>query len=270
MAETSFLLKKFEKAGVIYALFSQSTRLPYIECDEETFEDCAFLFTDVEAVKEYAKSYADKKILLAGAQLNGKDIKPFLMSLYCYGANAVRYIDGSNVIKEELANVVESPDLDMMRNAKIPRANPEMQLTAIYFMQELRRPIERTLEDKKHLKELEEEMAVNMMRSNWVVCADVSDVTEDMSKEEASKKMKLPYVKTKNGDVFQPVFSDFTECQKFNQENKGAKLRLMSVKFEDVNKYIIREAKGICFNPKGFNLFLTMEQLEQMKKEYGE
>lgn len=268
--ESSFLLKKFEKAGTIYSLFSQSTKLPYVECDPETFEDYAIVFTNKEEALACAKTYGEKKILLGLGQLSEKAIRPFLMSLYCYGMNAIRYIDGGNVIKEELTNVIPSPDLTKMKENKIPQANPEMQLTGMYFMQELRRQGEKTLEEKKHLKELEEEMAVNMMRSKWIVCADISDITDDMTQEEKSKKMKLPYVKTKNGDVYQPVFSDFTECQKFNQENKGAKLRLMPVAFDDLKKFIIRDAKGICLNPKGFNLFLTIDMMDKMKEQYAE
>ncbi|MDO4617099.1 MAG: SseB family protein [Lachnospiraceae bacterium] len=268
--ETSFLLKKFEKADALYALFSQSTKLPFVEMDEETYEDCAYLFTDKDQIQDFIKPYAEKKIMLAAGQVKGAAIRPFLSSLYCYGMNAIRYVDGGTVMKEELSKVIESPDLDAMKNSKIPRANPEMQLTAMYFVQELKRPVKRELPEQKHLKELEEEMAVNMMRSQWIVCADISDVTEEMTKEEAAKKMKLPYVKTKNGDIYQPIFSDFTECQKFNQDNKGAKLRLMAVSYDDIPKYSIREAKGICFNPKGVNLFLTKEMLEKMKAEYGE
>lgn len=268
--ESSFLLKKFEKAGVLYTLFSQATKLPFAECDEETFEDCAYVFTEQEEVQRFAKSYSEKKIMLAAAQLKGDQIRPFLASLHCYGMNALRYVDGGSIVKEELSKVVPAPDLMTMKNDKVPRANPEMQLTAMYFVQELRRPVERTLEEKKHLKALEEEMAVNMMRARWIVCADITDVTEEMSREEAGKKMKLPYVKTKNGDVYQPIFSDFTECQKFNQENKGAKLRLMSVSYDDLPKYIIRGAKGVCLNPKGINLFLTQEMMDKMKEQYAE
>lgn len=270
MAETSFLLKKFEMTTDLYILFSQATKLPYVECDEETFEDCVLMFADQNDVQRIAKTYTEKKILLAAGQVKGKSIKNFLANLYCLGINAIRYYEGENVIKEELSNLMPEPDFEALKNEKIPRLNPEMQLTAMYFIQELRRPIERTLEEKKHIKELEEEMAVNMMRSRWIVCADITDVTDDMSKEEASKKMKLPYVKTKDGSVFQPIFSDFTECQKFNQGNAGAKLRLLPIAYDEIKKYIIREAKGVCINPKGFNLFLTIEQLDKMKEQYGE
>lgn len=270
MAETSFLLKKFEMMTEIYVLFSQATKLPFVECDEETYEDCVLMFSSQDEIQKFAKQYTEKKILLVAGQVPGKTIKNFIASLYCLGINAIRFHDGDTVLKEELSNILPSPDLEAMRNDKIPRVNPEMQLTAMYFMQELRRPVERTLEEKKRIKELEEEMAVNMMRSRWIICADITDVTEGMSKEEASKKMKLPYVKTKDGNVFQPIFSDFAECQKFNRENKGAKLRLMSITYDDIKKFIMREAKGVCINPKGFNLFLTTEQLDKMKEQYGE
>ncbi len=268
--ETSFLLKKFEKAGTLYALFSQATKLPFVELDEETYEDCGYVFTSEQELQEYAKTYSEKQIRLAAGKMEGPQIRTFLASLYCYGMNAIRYIDNGNVVKEELENVVPAPDLEAMKNDKIPRANPEMQLTAMYFMQELRRPIKRTVEEQKHLKELEEEMAVNMMRSKWIVCADITDVKDDTPKEEIPKLMKLPYVKTKNGDVYQPVFSDFNECQRFNQQNPGAKLRLMSVPYDELQKFSLRDAKGICFNPKGINLFLTREVLDKMKESYGE
>lgn len=264
--ETNFLMKKLSKMQHFFALFSQATSLPYVEVDPETFDDCVFLFANQNDVQAYAKSYTEKKILLAAGQVNGASVESFMKSLHCYGVNAIRFIEGDSVIKEELSNLVQVPDLDAMKNDKIPRANAEMQLTGIYFSQELKRPIQRTQEDHKVLRDLEEEMAVNMMRSKWIVCADVTDIKDGMSTEEANKAVKLPYIKLKDGSVYQPVFSDMTECQKFNAKNKGAKLRLQAVSYDDLPKYMMNTAKGFCFNPKGFNLLLTKEMLEQLKR----
>ncbi len=264
--ETSFLLKKFERMENIYCLFSQVTKLPYVECDEETFEDCVFLFSDEKEVQAYAKSYTEKKILLAAGLVQKNTLRNFLIGLHCLGINAIRYFEGETSIREELVNVVPCPPLDVLKDDKIPKANAEMMLTAMYFMQELKRPIERDVEQRKHLKALEEEMAVNLMRSRWIVCVDITEVKDDMSPEEKNKHLKIPYVKAKDGSVFQPVFTDLSEVQRFNAKNPGAKLRLTAVSYEDLPKYIINGAKGICFNPNSFNLLLTREQLEQMKR----
>ena len=112
------------------------------------------------------------------------------------------------------------PDMEAMRNDKLPRLNPELQLTAIYFLQELRRPVERDLAARKRLRTLEEEMAANLMRSRFIIVLDVEEDTKGGKTDGKNRKAKVPYVKTKNGDVFQPCYTDFGEFQKFNARNK--------------------------------------------------
>ena len=41
--DNSFLIKKFEKYESIYVLFSQMTKLPFVECDEETYDDQVYV-----------------------------------------------------------------------------------------------------------------------------------------------------------------------------------------------------------------------------------
>ena len=37
--DNSFTMKKFQSMEIIYVTFSQITKLPYVECDPETFDD---------------------------------------------------------------------------------------------------------------------------------------------------------------------------------------------------------------------------------------
>ena len=55
--DNSFTMKKFQSMEIIYVTFSQITKLPYVECDPETFDDQVYMFTEEEAAKEFAKSY---------------------------------------------------------------------------------------------------------------------------------------------------------------------------------------------------------------------
>ena len=55
--DNRFLIKKFEHFEHIFVLFSQTTRLPFIECDEETFDDQVYVFTDEERIKEAGQKY---------------------------------------------------------------------------------------------------------------------------------------------------------------------------------------------------------------------
>ena len=58
--DNSFTMKKFQSMEIIYVTFSQITKLPYVECDPETFDDQVYMFTEEEAAKEFAKSYVEK------------------------------------------------------------------------------------------------------------------------------------------------------------------------------------------------------------------
>ena len=82
--------------------------------------------------------------------------------------------------------------------------------------------------------------------------------------------MKVPLVKTKAGKTFQPVYTDFGEVQKFNQRNKGVKLELTPITYDRIHNFLVKESEGFVFNPAGFNLVLTADQLRQMAECYGE
>ena len=55
--DNRFLIKKFESFENIFVLFSQTTKLPFVECDEESFDDQVYVFTDEERTKEFARKY---------------------------------------------------------------------------------------------------------------------------------------------------------------------------------------------------------------------
>lgn len=267
--DNSFLIKKFQKFENIFVLYSQTTKQPYVECDEETYDDQVYVFTDETRVQEFARKYTSEKILLAAAKIPNGQIKGFLSSLYAIGVNALIVQDEGAPVRVELEQLMPRPDMEAMRNDKLPRLNPELQLTAIYFLQELRRPVERDLAARNRLRTLEEEMAANLMRSRFIIVLDVEEDTKGGKTDGKNRKAKVPYVKTKNGDVFQPCYTDFGEFQKFNARNKNMKLKLAAVSYDDLPKYLVGPAKGFVFNPAGFNLILTREQMEQMKKSYS-
>lgn len=57
-----------------------------------------------------------------------------------------------------------------MEPAKRPLINPTLQLSGIYFMQELRRPVEK--EEHKNLRALEEELIANLKKSHFLVAME--------------------------------------------------------------------------------------------------
>ena len=198
--DNRFLIKKFEQYEFIYVLFSQMTKLPYVECDEETFDDQVYIFTEEVRTQEFAKRYTEDKILLAAAKIPQAQIKSFLASLYAIGVNALMVQDEGAPVRIELEQLMPKPDIEALCNDKIPKMNPQVQLTALYFLQELRRPVERSVEDKKRLRSLEEEMAANLMRSRFIMAVDLSEVKGEWNPADRNQKVKIPYVKNKKSE----------------------------------------------------------------------
>lgn len=268
--DKSFMLKKIEKNESIYVLYSALTHCPFVECDPETFDDQVYIFTTKEMTQAFAHPYTLDKYLMQAVKVDKGMIMPFLRTLYLYGVNAVMYQEEGAPIRIQLSDLVEKPDIDALRNDKIPRANPELQLTALYFMQELTRPIEHNQEEKKHLHDLEEEMAHNLFRSRFIISFDVSEIEGKWDPTDKNQKVKVPLVKTKAGKTFQPIYTDFGEVQKFNQRNKGVKLELTPITYDRIPGFLVKESEGFVFNPAGFNLVLTGDQIRQMAERYGE
>ena len=73
--------------------------------------------------------------------------------------------------------------------------------------------------------------------------------------------VRIPYIKNQNEEIFQPLFSDIGEFQKFRPDPQ-AKLRLAAIPFQHLLPYLMKQAKGFVINPSGFNLLLTREQLQ--------
>ena len=58
----------------VFVAYSQATRLPYVTCDEETFNDQARIFATEEEIKEYGKQLLEDKILLMGMKYEKKEV----------------------------------------------------------------------------------------------------------------------------------------------------------------------------------------------------
>ncbi len=273
MAISNFFLKKFQKLDNLYVLFCQTTRIPYIECDEETFDDQVFVFTREERAKEILKQYLEEKQLVLGsAKLPKAQILPFLGSLYAYGVNAVLLEeDAAEPVRIRLEQLAKKPDIEAMKNDKVPRLNPDVQLTCAYFLQEARRKVkERSKEEMKRLHDMEEEMAVNLFRSRFIFPVDLS--ATGGKPDPANPNYKIPFLKMNNGDTYVPCFSDLTEYQKFSLQNKqiGKELKLSLVPVPyDALAGLYKDGKGVVLNPAGINLIMTRELLQKLKENYG-
>ena len=213
-------IKEIQGRENIFVAYSQTTKLPYVTCGEESFNDQAWFFTEEEAIKEFGKKKIEEKVLLMGMRYEKKDFP----KMY---------------------------DLSKVEPQKRPLINPTLQLSGIYFMQELRRPVPQ--EEHKNLRALEEEVIVNLRKSDFLVAMQ--------RKGDEPDKVNIPYLKNKEGKILQPVFSDVMEFEKFA---KGKKLRIAKVPFNKLPNILIEQAESLVINPMGFNLVLNRDQLKKI------
>lgn len=186
-----------------------------------------------------------------GMKYEKKDFPRMYGLMFAIGANSVIWNNGTEEIEIDLERIVRKPDLSQVEPAKRPLINSTLQLSGIYFMQELRRPVAK--EEHKNLRELEEELIVNLKKSQFLVAMEVD--------KENPKKINIPYLKNKEGQILQPVFSDVMEYEKFA---RGKKFRLAKIPFAKLPEILNTQAEAMVFNPLGFNLILNKEQFKKI------
>lgn len=244
-------VKELQNREMVFVAFSQATKLPFVKCDEETFNDQAWIFSTEEGIKEFGKKLLDDKIILMGMRFNKKDYPRLYGIFYAIGVNTVMWVDGEDQVEVDLPDIAKQADMSKIEPDKRPLLNPTLQLSGIYFMQEARRPVEQ--DQHGNLRELEEEFLVNLRKSEYLMTMDVDP--------EDPKKISIPYLKNKKEEILQPVFTDVMELDKFL---KGKKLRVVKVPFSKLPDLMIENANAYVINPMGFNLVLNKDQLKKI------
>jgi len=242
------VLQKLRGMDEVYVLFSRCTNMPYVLCEEKNYNDQIFVFGKEEDAKKNVKERAEEDIPLVIVKFEKNQFLSFYAGLYLIGANAiVADLDGESteIMLEEL---VTRPDDSKLAREKVRVDNPQLHLTALYYMQELRRYPAEKQKVTPELKALEEEMLSNLIKGTYIIPVQDKNI--------------IPFMKFKNGDFYQPVFTDFTEFQKFNKEQK---FRAVVIPFSDFKKAIAEQSKGFVINPMGFHLIILQGQLNKIE-----
>lgn len=255
-----FVIRKLQGLEQMFVVYSAATRMPFATCDEESFNDQAWIFTNQDKIQEFAKSYIEKKIPLMGVTVKKEQAPMFYMSLFAMGINEIVFQDGDTRHHLELTQVVRMPDYSKLPEKQRPILNPQLMLSAVYFLQELRKPGVKP--DREALRELEEEMSANLAKSKYLMPVDVQEG------ENGPDNVRLIYVQNKNGEKFQPIFSDTGELMKHYQ-NKEKKHRILQFSLEQLQTHMIKDVEGYVLNPEGINLILKKEQIQTLLQYFG-
>lgn len=249
------VLRYLQNAKEVYVLFSKATNLPYVICDPDSCNDQIMLFSDQRFAATEATGFAKNKIELNIVKLENKQFLGFYMGLYAMGVNELLLDKGFNALGVELNTLVRQPDYEKMPVEKRPVMNSELVLTGTYFAQELRKQVDSS--EKEGLKDLEEEMLVNLKRGRFILPVQLPEGAKPEEKMNP-KDVKLAFMKMQNGDIFQPICTDPGEFQKFNQEKK---FHGIAVDYAKLQGMIMPNAKGLVLNPATLRLAIPKEKI---------
>lgn len=228
--------------GAVYALISGYTKEPYVECDGETYDDKVFVYLSEDAAKARVTELKEEKIPVGVAKILSNHMLLFFTNLYTMGVNAleIHYDDKMDLLQiDEFAKRRENPQVE---EGKQWIENPQLQLTALYFAQEVRRPKE--LQDAKRMAQLQEEMSADFMKSKFIFALQQDG-------------KGTPLVKLNTGDKYQLVFTDAVEFSRFNRNNA---FKPVIVDAAQLPKVLDKEAKGVVLNIMGVNLPLAVNR----------
>lgn len=242
----------------LFVIFGAGTRLPFVTCDEQDFTDQIWTFVEEEKAKHYAdvrrENFGDA---LAVVKVTKEHMLPFFSSLFAYGVDVIMFQEEERLTALPLDKLVRRPDQSQIPEDKRPFLNPQMQLSGIHFMQEMHRK-ER---NAQALHEFEEEMAVNIVRSRFLVPHEIDG---DAPLPDGSN-IRIPCVKNKEGQMFQPIFTDGQELVKFDRERK---FRASAIALEDIQKAMGKEVKGIVINPTSLNIILMADKIPALIERF--
>ena len=234
LPEKEQLLSSLRNAEEMYVFMSL--------CDEETFDDEVLLYYTEEDAQREGKKLIEQRIPIQIAKIEKKQLLGFFSSLYPMGVNGL--LINKNMESEarlQLGELVIRPNTEDLPDGKVWVENPQLHLTALYFMQEMRR---------QEKPELTEEILVNYGRGRFIVAVH--------------KENGMPMLKQKNGDAYQPIFTDILEFRKFNKEDQ---FKTMAIEAKNVPKMLVNEAKGVVINPYGVNLQIPIVRPEEPQEK---
>ncbi len=238
------ILIKLQKQDQIYMILSKCTRLPFVYCDPESFDDEIFVYFNETSAQAKADELKKQGELVISVEIPNKNFLPFYSGLFPLGVNAI-VVDGGTEeeICIQLEELVRKPDDSKLPKGQVRIENPSLQLTGMYFMQELRKTVRTELTEE--LKEMQNEMLSHFANGTYVIAMK-------------AEQKGVVLMKNPQGQSALPIFTDIQEFQKFQMANPKEKLMPGIVKADKVGALLPPDASTVVLNPLGMNVPLNV------------
>lgn len=239
--ERKALLQKMRAVPELYVLMSACTKQPYVICDPETFDDEILMFFTEEEARTKGKALLEEKIPVTIVRVEEKQKLLFFTSLFTMGVNAILMENGGEETLLQLEELVRRKTPEEQPEGTVWIENPQLHLTALYYAQEMRR---QPNPQPDEAAELLDELLADFKKGKYILA---------VQREEKG----VPLAKMKDGQMYQPIFTDALEFQKFNRENK---FRPIAAPADKLAALVVPDAKGVVLNIMSINLPFTINR----------
>ena len=231
LGELYFLLNNFQRAA--------SYLEKVLVKNEKHIEALKILEKIYMFSNDYTNAYETAEKIF---NIEKKYLLPFYSSLFPIGVNCMVIGRGTeDEIAIQLGELVRRTE---QKPGEEPIENPELQITAMYFMQKVRSQKELKLTDET--KELQEELMAHYQRGRYITA-----ISEDK---------KMPILNKDDGQVLMPIFTDVQEFLKFQNENRDMKYTMGVVEAARIPEAMGPEVTGVVVNPFGIDLQLNVSR----------
>ena len=241
-ADKKETLNKLRTSQNLYLVFSLCSRMPFVYCDPETFDDQVLLYFDKETAEKEIQTLSDAGERVQLIEMKNQMFLPFYTGLFPMGVNALLVDRGTDSeICVQLTELVRRQDEEKLPEGQMRIENPQMHLTALYFVQEFRKKDGGKMTEK--LQKLNDEMVAHFQKGRYIVAMH--------------EKEGIPVLKQKDGKTYQPLFTDIPEFRKFDKEKKFKASVVEASKIPDI---ILNGVSGVAVNPLGVNIILNIRK----------
>ena len=244
----------------IFVVFSLATKMPYVSCHKDTFDDYIMVYLVADEASAKIKELVEEKIPCSGVKIAKKSILAFLSELRATGVNAILFRKGEEEYFVQLTEILKFPDESDKANK--PIENAELHLSMIYMMQEVRKDIPK--EEKKNLAELEEETSANISKARFLL--PVQETEGEVNGEDKGINRAVMLLKNDKEQVFIPLFTDIPEIRKFT---KGKEVKMITADFKGVIKLLSNGTpEGVVINPGSSSVMVSKEGIVAIARNF--
>ncbi len=209
----------------------------------------AFIFSEGRFCEDFREFLASSGIIIETSECNVIDRGAMFSDMYRSGIEQVVIDNGKTLLYAQLSDFAEKPDYSKLPESGRPIVNPELVQSANSFYQ--------TAAVDQNSRQFEDVMLQNVFRAKYLLPlidseAKAQGETLCKMKTGEGQMLLIPAMKMQDGANCIPVFTDWIELKKFD-ENRICSGNIIS--FKEIEYFCSGGAK-VSINPMGFNMIL--------------